>query len=74
MQKKPSIRELSQRAGLRLSELADQADLSQSSVSRMANGKPVTATTVSLALYILNQRLGTQYTPQDVDVELIEGE
>lgn len=74
MQEKPTIKDLCQRAGLRLSELATMADLSPSSVWRMANGKPVTATTVSLALYILNQRLGSQYTPHDVDVELIEDE
>lgn len=68
---KPTIKQLSERAGLRLNDLAKLANLSPASVSRMANKKPVSESTVALALYVINQRLGTDYTPQDVDVQLI---
>ena len=54
------------RAGLRVNELADLADVSESSLRKMLRGEPVSSVLVYKVLRILSERLGREITINDV--------
>src|SRR5258708_7051345 len=54
------------RAGLRVNELADLADVSESSLRKMIRGNGVSGVLVYKVLRILSERLGREITINDV--------
>ena len=54
------------RAGLRVNELADLADVSESSLRKMIRGDAVSSVLVYKVLRILSERLGREITINDV--------
>ncbi len=73
MGQKPTMRELRERAGLQIRELALAADISESSINRMERrAKPVSVVIVNKALRVINDRLHTNYEARDVDVLLLQ--
>ncbi len=61
-----TLDELRIRAGLRVNELADLADISESSLRKMIRGEGVSGVLVYKVLRILSERLGHDITPGDV--------
>lgn len=54
------------RAGLRVNELADLADVSESSLRKMIRGESVSNVLVYKVLRVLSERLGREITFKDV--------
>ena len=54
------------RAGLRVNELADLADVSESTLRKMIRGDAVSGVLVYKVLRILSERLGREITINDV--------
>ena len=54
------------RAGLRVNELADLADVSESSLRKMLRGESVGTVLVYKVLRVLSERLGRELTANDV--------
>ncbi len=54
------------RAGLRVNELADLADVSESSLRKMIRGDAISSVLVYKVLRILSERLGRELTINDV--------
>ena len=54
------------RAGLRVNELADLADVSESTLRKMIRGDAVSSVLVYKVLRILSERLGREFTINDV--------
>lgn len=48
-------------------EVADKAGLSPGTVSRMANGHPVSRLSVRKVLHVLSQKLGHRITIEDIE-------
>jgi len=61
-----TLDELRTRAGLRVNELADLADISESSLRKMMRGEGVSGVLVYKVLRILSDRLGHEITPVNV--------
>ncbi len=57
---------LRKRAGLRVNELADLADVSESSLRKMIRGEAVSDVLVYKVLRVLSERLGRELTINDV--------
>lgn len=73
MGRKPTMRELRERAGLQIRELSIAADISESSINRMERrAKSVSVVIVNKALRVINDRLHTTYEAHDVDVLLLK--
>ena len=54
------------RAGLRVNELADLADVSESSLRKMIRGEPVSSVLIYKVLRVLSERLGRDIAINDV--------
>lgn len=61
-----TLDQLRKRAGLRVNELADLADISESSLRKMIRGDAVSDVLVYKVLRILSERLGREITIKDV--------
>ena len=61
-----TLDQLRKRAGLRVNELADLADISESSLRKMTRGEGVSEVLVYRVLRVLSERLGHAIAPQDV--------
>ncbi len=61
-----TLDELRTRAGLRVNELADLADISESSLRKMLRGDAVSGVLVYKVLRVLSDRLGHEITPGNV--------
>lgn len=61
-----TFQSLRMRAGLKIAKLAREADISPSSIYRIENGEKVTRELVQAALNVINKRLQTTYTIEDV--------
>lgn len=62
-----TLDQLRKRAGLQVKELADLADISETSYRKMTRGKPVGEVLVYRVLRILSERLQREITPDDVN-------
>jgi transcriptional regulator with XRE-family HTH domain len=69
--RKPTVRELRERAGLQIRELSLASDVSEASINRMERKQAVGIVLVNKVLRIINERLGTDYEAHDVDVPLL---
>ena len=73
--KKPTMRELRERAGLQIRELSIASDVSESSINRMERRRqPVSIVLVNKALRVINDRLHGSYEAHDIDVLLLQRE
>ena len=61
-----TLDELRTRAGLRVNELADLADVSESSLRKMIRGEGISGVLVYKVLRVVSDRLGQEITPGDV--------
>lgn len=61
-----TLDELRIRAGLRVKELADLADVSESSLRKMIQGKPVSDFLIYRVLRVLSERLKRDLTINDI--------
>jgi predicted transcriptional regulator len=61
-----TLDELRVRAGLRVNELADLADVSESTLRKMIRGQAVSAELIYKVLRVLSDRLGQNLTINDV--------
>ena len=61
-----TLDQLRKRAGLRVNELADMADVSESTLRKMIRGEEVSEVMVYRVLRVLSERLGREITPGDV--------
>lgn len=61
-----TLDQLRKRAGLRVNELADMADVSESTLRKMMRGEEVSEVMVYRVLRILSERLGREITPSDI--------
>jgi DNA-binding XRE family transcriptional regulator len=61
-----TFKELRIRAGLKIAKLARAADISPSSIYRIEDGEKVTRELVQSALNVINNRLHTSYTVDDL--------
>ncbi len=61
-----TLDQLRKRAGLRVNELADLADVSESTLRKMIRGEPVGEVLVYKVLRVLSDRLGREIALQDV--------
>ncbi len=61
-----TLDQLRKRAGLRINELADLADVSESTLRKMIRGEPVSEVLVYKVLRVLSDRLGREIALQDV--------
>jgi transcriptional regulator with XRE-family HTH domain len=57
---------LRKRAGLRVNELADLADISESTLRKMIRGEGVSEVLVYKVLRVLSERLGREITAEEV--------
>jgi hypothetical protein len=69
--RKPTVRELRERAGLQIRELSLASDVSEASINRMERKQAVGVVLVNKVLRVINERLGTNYEAHDVDVALL---
>lgn len=69
--RKPTVRELRERAGLQIRELSLASDVSEASINRMERKQAVGVVLVNKVLRVINERLGTDYEAHDVDVLLL---
>ena len=61
-----TLDQLRKRAGLRVNELADLADVSESSLRKMIRGEGVSEVLVYRVLRVLSERLGHEIAPAEV--------
>ena len=61
-----TLDQLRKRAGLRVNELADLADISESSLRKMIRGEGVSEVLVYRVLRVLSDRLGREIARSDV--------
>jgi predicted transcriptional regulator len=61
-----TLDQLRKRAGLRVNELADLADVSESSLRKMIRGEGVSEVLVYKVLRVLSERLGREITLNEV--------
>jgi len=61
-----TVDQLRKRAGLRVNELADLADISESSLRKMTRGEGVSEVLIYRVLRVLSDRLGREIAPGDV--------
>ncbi|HEU5378562.1 MAG TPA: helix-turn-helix transcriptional regulator [Ktedonobacteraceae bacterium] len=61
-----TLDQLRKRAGLRVNELADLANVSESSLRKMIRGEGVSEVLVYKVLRVLSDRLGREITTKDV--------
>jgi hypothetical protein len=61
-----TLDQLRKRAGLQVKELADLADVSETSYRKMVRGEPVGEVLVYRVLRVLSERLQREITPKDV--------
>jgi transcriptional regulator with XRE-family HTH domain len=61
-----TLDQLRKRAGLRVNELADLADVSESTLRKMIRGEPVSDVLIYKVLRVLSERLGREIALQDV--------
>ncbi len=61
-----TLDQLRKRAGLRVNELADLANVSESSLRKMIRGEGVSEVLVYRVLRVLSDRLGRDISPGDV--------
>lgn len=72
MPQRPTMRELRERAGLQIRELALASDVSESTIGRMERKvSPVGVVQVNKVLRVINERLGIDYEARQVDVLLL---
>ena len=71
MARKPTVRELRERAGLQIRELSLASDVSEASINRMERKQAVGVVLVNKVLRVINERLGTNYEAHEVDVTLL---
>jgi len=62
-----TLDQLRKRAGLRVKELADRADISESSLRKMIRGEAVSEELIYKVLRVLSERLGRELTLNDVE-------
>lgn len=62
----PTLEQLRIRAGLRVNELADLADVSESSLRKMIRGEGMSGVLVYKVLRVLSERLGRDITLNDI--------
>jgi transcriptional regulator with XRE-family HTH domain len=61
-----TLEQLRKRAGLQVKELADLADVSETSYRKMVRGEPIGEALIYKVLRILSERLGREITLEDV--------
>ena len=61
-----TLDQLRKRAGLRVNELADLADVSESSLRKMVRGEGVSEVLVYRVLRVLSERLGREIIPENI--------
>jgi|GraSoi2013_115cm_1033766.scaffolds.fasta_scaffold58475_2 DNA-binding XRE family transcriptional regulator len=61
-----TFKELRVRAGFKIAKRAREADISPSSIYRIEDGEKVTRELVQSALNVINNRLRTSYTVDDI--------
>lgn len=61
-----SFKELRQKAGYKIAKLAREADISPSSIYRIEDGDRVTRELVQSTLLVINAKLNTSYTVDDI--------
>lgn len=61
-----TLDQLRKRAGLRVNELADLADISESSLRKMIRGEGISEVLVYKVLRVLSERLGREITTEEV--------
>jgi transcriptional regulator with XRE-family HTH domain len=61
-----TLDQLRKRAGLRVNELADLADISESTLRKMIRGEGVSEVLVYKVLRVLSERLGREITAEEV--------
>jgi len=61
-----TFKELRIRAGFKIAKLAREADISPSSIYRIEEGEKVTRELVQGALNVINDKLRTSYTVEDI--------
>jgi transcriptional regulator with XRE-family HTH domain len=62
-----TLDQLRKRAGLRVKELADMADISESSLRKMIRGEAVSEELIYKVLRVLSERLGREIVLNDVE-------
>jgi transcriptional regulator with XRE-family HTH domain len=68
-----TFKSLRQRGGFKIAKLAREAKVSTSSIYRVEEGERVTRELVQALLFVINQKLGTNYTADDlVGIDLID--
>jgi DNA-binding XRE family transcriptional regulator len=68
-----SFKELRQKAGYKITKLAREANISPSSIYRIEDGDRVTRELVQSTLLVINTKLNTSYTVDDIrGLNLIE--
>ena len=61
-----SFKEIRQRAGFKIARLAREAGVSPSSIYRIEDGDRVTRELVQSVLLVLNKKMNTNYTADDL--------
>ncbi len=61
-----TLDQLRKRAGLRVNELANLADISESTLRKMIRGEAVSEVLIYKVLRVLSDRLGREITPDNV--------
>lgn len=67
----PTMRELSERAGLSNYDFLRHTPLSLPTIKKILDHEPVRRSSIAKALVLLNHKLDTHYTPDDVDAEMM---
>lgn len=62
-----TLDQLRKRAGLRVKELSDTAEISESSLRKMIRGDAVSEVLIYKVLRVLSERLGRELTLNDVE-------
>ena len=58
-------------AGITVTELSRQADISRSTIEKMQKGKPVKAELAVRVCRVLSQRLGYEVTYRDLNIQTV---
>ena len=69
--RKPTVRELREKAGLQIRERSLASGVSEASMTRRERKQAVGVVLVNKVLRVINERLGTDYEAHDVDVPLL---
>lgn len=62
-----TLEQLRKRAGLQVKELAELADISETSYRKMVRGEPVGEALIYKVLRVLSERLGREITAKEVE-------